>query len=64
MAQISEETHETHHLFIRQLITKEERKQARVDKVVQQVLGWGIIGILGSIGAGMYEFVRYSLTSK
>ena len=61
---VSEDTHETHHLFIRMLITKEERRQARIDSVVEQVLGEGAISFLLGLGALAYEIIHSLFTHK
>lgn len=44
-------SHSEHHEFIERMIKKEERRQEIWDKVKAQVLGWGIVAIIGSIGA-------------
>jgi len=44
-------THAEQHEFIATLIDEERRKQERWDAIQRQVLGWGIIAIVGSIGS-------------
>ena len=42
--------HKDHHEYIRRLIQKEQRKQEIWDKVKAHILGWGIVGLVGTLG--------------
>lgn len=53
---IDDETHRHDHEFIKFLKEREERRIARWEKIRQQVYGWGIIMLLGSIGTAVYQF--------
>ena len=42
--------HKSHHAFIEEMIRKETRKQEMWEKIKAQVLGWGIVAIVGALG--------------
>lgn len=56
---ISEEAHRSHHAFLDAWIEEIEIKKERREKVKTQVVGWGIITILGGIGTGAYHLYLY-----
>lgn len=49
--------HRDHHAFLEGLIEREKRRVEFWIKVKQQVVGWGIIVGLGSIGTAVYYYV-------
>jgi len=55
-AEIDTDLHASHHLFIAKWIAKEKREEERWEKIKTHVLGWGIIGIIGSIGTAVYHY--------
>jgi len=50
-SRIDIDMHAQHHDFIQHYIEEQERKRERWDAIQRQVLGWGIIAIVGSIGS-------------
>jgi hypothetical protein len=48
--------HVEHHQFLETLILREKRKQERWEAIKIHVLGWAILGIIGSIGTAAYKF--------
>ncbi len=53
------ETHHHHHEFIAELIEARKVKRERWEKIRIQVMGWGIVAALGSIGTAVYHtFVK------
>jgi hypothetical protein len=54
-SRINNDIHTEHHDFIQILIEREERKKERWEKVKTQVLGWGIIGMIGAMGSAVYH---------
>lgn len=53
---VDAEKHHDHHLWIESQIIKQRRCLANRDKIMQQVLGWGTIAMLASIGTAVYHF--------
>lgn len=45
------EQHQKHHAFIDVLIEREQKKSQLWENIKTQVLGWGIIGVAGGLGA-------------
>jgi len=43
-------THSEHHEFIQRFIEEQDRKQEMWETIKSQVLGWGIIAIVGTLG--------------
>lgn len=65
---MSEEEHVEHHEFVRMLISREmerqrcrERRRHFVDKLAEQVAGWGVLAILAGIGAAVWHFVKFQI---
>jgi len=54
-AKVNNELHTEHHAFIESLIKREERKSQMWQKIKTQVLGWGILGVVGAIGTAVYH---------
>lgn len=50
------DVHEDHHRFIDTMIKKEERAQQRWETIKTQVLGWGVIALIGSVGTAVYHW--------
>jgi len=50
-ARIDIESHYAHHKFIAEFIEKNKVRQQRWEVIQRQVLGWGIIAMVGSIGS-------------
>ena len=57
MGWVEQQTHEEHHDFVKSLI--EKRKQETWEKVKQHVLGWGIVAILGALGAWALDHITF-----
>ena len=55
---IDAETHKEHHAFIEDLLECSRRRRKLMDAIMPQVLGWGIIAILGWIGYAVYQAAR------
>ena len=51
--------HKEHHAFVNLMIQREERKKEMWNKVKTQVLGWGIIAIVGSFGAWALSHITF-----
>lgn len=51
--------HSEQHRFIEEWIAEVKRKTDRREKIKTQVMGWGIISVLGSIGTGVYHSIVY-----
>jgi len=45
------EVHDEHHQFISEFIAESRLRQERWEAIKRQVLGWGIIAIVGSLGS-------------
>lgn len=56
---LTEEKHLEQHAFIEEWIEEVKLKRERREKIKTQVMGWGIITFLGSIGTGMYHTAVY-----
>lgn len=56
---LTHDEHSHHHDFIEAMIKKEERKQETWQKVKVHVLGWGAIGIIGSIGTWILKHIEW-----
>ena len=56
---IDAQTHSEQHQFISEWIEEVKRKRERHEKIKTQVMGWGIVSVLGSIGTGMYHSIGY-----
>lgn len=54
-ARIDAESHAEHHAYIAAMIAREGRKQKLFDNVIQQLLGWGVIAIVGAIGTAVIK---------
>lgn len=53
---VDNKIHERHHRIMDVWIQREERRQERWEKIKVQVYGWGIIGMLGTVGTAVYHF--------
>lgn len=52
--------HSDHHRFIEEMIAERQMKRQRLERVRQQVIGWGIITLLSGIGVGTYHlFIEF-----
>jgi len=49
--------HKEHHAFVQKMIEREERKQEMWEKIKAQVLGWGVIALVGGIGTAVYNYL-------
>ena len=56
---IDVEAHIEQHKFIEEWIAEIKIKRERREKIKTQVMGWGIITALGSIGTGVYHSIIY-----
>ena len=56
---IDVEAHKEQHRFIEEWIEEIKLKRERREKIKTQVMGWGIISVLGSIGTGVYHSIIY-----
>lgn len=52
-------SHKEHHDFIEAMVQKEQRKQEMWQKVKTQVVGWGVIAVIGSIGAYVINHIPH-----
>ena len=48
------ESHKLEHDFIRVIIEKEKRRSAFYQDIQKQIIGWGIIAIVGAFGAWVW----------
>ena len=48
---VNADIHEAHHDFISEWIEESRIRKIRCEKIRTQVMGWGIIVVLGSVGA-------------
>jgi hypothetical protein len=51
------ETHKLEHDFMKALIAKEEKRAAFYQDIQKQIIGWGIIALVGSFGAWVWSQV-------
>lgn len=56
---VPEDMHREHHEFIREYIEERKVKRERAEKIKTQVMGWGLVTVLGSIGTGVYHTFLY-----
>lgn len=56
---IDAEAHKEQHRFIEEWIEEVKIKRERCEKIKTQVMGWGIVSVLGSIGTGVYHSIIY-----
>ena len=56
---VAVEAHIEQHKFIEEWIAEIKIKRERREKIKTQVMGWGIITALGSIGTGVYHSIIY-----
>ena len=56
---IDVEAHKEQHRFIEEWIEEIKLKRERREKIKTQVMGWGIVSVLGSIGTGVYHSIIY-----
>lgn len=56
---IDADVHFEQHQFIAEWIEEVKTKRARREKIKTQVMGWGIITTLGSIGTAVYHSIIY-----
>lgn len=56
---VPEEMHVEHHAFIKEYIEERRIKRERAEKIKTQVMGWGIVSVLGGIGTGFYHSLQY-----
>jgi hypothetical protein len=49
------ESHKLEHDFMKALIAREKRREDRNQDILKQVIGWGIIAIVGSFGAWVWS---------
>lgn len=59
IAGIDIESHREQHKFIEEWIEEVKIKRERREKIKTQVMGWGIVSVLGSIGTGVYHSIIY-----
>ena len=59
IAGIDVEAHKEQHRFIEEWIEEVKIKRERREKIKTQVMGWGIVSVLGSIGTGVYHSIIY-----
>ena len=51
------ETHKLEHDFMKALIAREKRKESLYHDIQKQVIGWGILAVVGSFGAWVWSQV-------
>ena len=51
------ESHKLEHDFMKALIAREKRREDRNHDILKQIIGWGIIAIVGSFGAWVWSQV-------
>lgn len=51
------ESHKLEHDFMKALISREKRREAFYHDIQKQIIGWGIIAIVGSFGAWVWSQV-------
>lgn len=56
---IPEEQHREQHAFLAEWIEEIRLKRERREKIKTQVMGWGAVTILGSIGTAAYNAALY-----
>lgn len=56
---VPEEVHREQHAFLAEWIEEIRVKRERREKIKTQVMGWGIIAALSSIGTGGYHLFQY-----
>lgn len=56
---VPEDMHREHHEFIKAYIDERRIKRERAEKIKTQVMGWGLVTFLGSIGTGVYHSFQY-----
>jgi hypothetical protein len=56
---IDSATHVEHHRFIEEEIERRKRRRDLIERVKQQVIGWGVIALLGAIGTAVYSWVTH-----
>lgn len=56
---VPEDMHREHHEFIREYIEERRIKRERAEKIKTQVMGWGVVTLLGSIGTGFYHSIQF-----
>lgn len=52
------ENHKLEHDFMKVLIAREKRREERNQDILKQIIGWGIIAIVGSFGAWVWSQVH------
>jgi hypothetical protein len=55
------EVHAEHHRFIAEWIEAQRIKNERWEDIQRQVLGWGLIAIIGTLGAMMARAMGFKL---
>jgi len=61
---ISPDEHREQHAFLHEWIEEIKRKRERHEKIKTQVIGWGLIALLGAIGSwanGAFTYLREHL---
>jgi|LakMenEpi03Aug12_release.lakeMendotaPanAssembly.Ray.scaffolds.fasta_scaffold25435_3 hypothetical protein len=56
-------THAEHHEFIRAMIAREKVKAERWEAIQKQVLGWGVIALIGAIGHAVSEHLKIDIST-
>lgn len=58
-ARLEPEVHAEHHAFVKALMERERRKTELWEKVKTQVLGWGLIAAVGTLGTIIFEWLQH-----
>ena len=61
-ARIDADTHAAHHAVINEWVECSKRRREIVEKVVSQVLGWGLVAMVGGLGALVWRVFRDEVT--
>lgn len=58
---INVETHRKHHEFMEYMIERQKRSDARKEKIIQTVAGWGVITALTGLGLAIWHYLKQNL---
>lgn len=61
-ARIDSEEHAAHHAYVANLIEREQVRRERMEVLMRQVFGWGLVAAIGWVGKWVLQHISFGLS--